>query len=265
VFTIIAERINMTRARIREEVWNRNADTIAAQVQQQEDAGATHIDINAGGDPAKEVEDMRWLVEVVAQATDLPLVLDSSSPEAIQAGLEVCKRPGTIVNSITGERERIDGILPLVKEYGTGVICLTMDDAGMPEDLDGRLRITRDLAALLAEQGIGLDRAYFDHLVRPAATNPGQAPFILDAVRATKAEFPEAHIALGLSNISFGVPARANLNRAFLAMLIAAGCDGAIFDPCEPGMMNTLCSALALLGRDEYCMHYLTAYRANRL
>jgi len=166
VFTIIAERINMTRSRIREEVWNRNADTIAAQVQQQEDAGATHIDINAGGDPAKEVEDMRWLVEVVAQATDLPLVLDSSSPEAIQAGLEVCKRPGTIVNSITGERERIDGILPLVKEYGTGVICLTMDDAGMPEDLDGRLRITRDLAALLAEQGVGLDRAYFDHLIR---------------------------------------------------------------------------------------------------
>ena len=265
MFTIIGERINMTRKRIRREVWARNADYIVGQVRRQEEAGATHIDVNAGGDPAKEIDDMRWLTEVVTGATELPIVFDSSNPEALRAGLELGNREGTIINSITGEKERIDSILPLVSEFNTGVVCLTMDDGGMPEDLDGRVRITREIAALLKEKGIGLDRAYFDHLVRPASTNPGQAVFILEAVRATRQEFPEAHIALGLSNVSFGLPERNNLNRAFLAMLIAAGCDGAIVDPCEKGMMNTLYSARAALGLDEYCMGYITASREGRL
>jgi len=265
MFTIIAERINMTRKRIREEVWNRNASYIAKQVRRQENAGATHIDVNAGGDPAREVEDMNWLTEVVAETTELPLSFDSTQPDAIRAGLAICNRPGTIINSITGEKERLDSILPLVKEHGTGVVALTMDDSGMPEDLEGRLRITRELGELLQSQGVELSRVYFDHLVRPASTNPGQAPMILEAIRTTKSEFPDSHICLGLSNISFGLPVRNNLNRAFMAMLIAAGCDGAIIDPCEEGMMNTLHSARAVLGLDEYCMEYLTAYRSGKL
>ena len=265
MFTIIAERINMTRKRIKKEVWDRNAEYIARQVRRQEEAGATHIDINAGGDPSKEVDDMRWLTEVVMSATELPLVFDSSKPEAIRAGLEIGNRAGTIVNSITGEQERIEGVLPLVEEFDTGVVCLTMDDSGMPEDYDGRVRITRDLVKLLEDHGISADRAYFDHLVRPASTSPGQATLILDAVAATRKEFPDAHICLGLSNISFGLPVRNNLNRAFLAMLIAAGADGAIVDPCEEGMMNTLYSARAVLGLDEYCMEYLQAHRGDRL
>lgn len=265
MFTIIAERINMTRKRIREEVWKRNADYVTRQAVEQEQAGATHIDINAGGDPAKEVEDMKWLAGVVSKATELPLVFDGSNPTALQAGLDICNRPGTIINSITGEKERIESILPLVVKYNTGVVCLTMDDAGMPEDLDGRVRITRDIASLLQSKGVGLDRAYFDHLVRPASTNPGQAVCILDAIRATRQEFPDAHIALGLSNISYGLPVRNNLNRAFFAMLIAAGCDGAIIDPCEEGMMNTLHSARAALGLDEFCMEYITAQRGGKI
>ena len=265
MFTIIGERINMTRKRIREEVANRNAGYIARQVKRQVRAGATHIDINAGGDPSKEAEDMVWLAETVSEATELPLVFDSTSPAALEEGLGRCNRPGTIINSITAERERIEGILPLVQQYGTGVVALTMDDAGMPEDFDGRMRITRELVKTLGDAGIPLDRVYFDHLVRPASTNPGQAGLILDAIRATRQEFPEVHFALGLSNISFGVPGRNNLNRVFFAMLIGAGCDGAILDPTEEGMANILCSSLAVLGQDEYCIGYLTAYREGKL
>jgi len=265
MFTIIGERINMTRKRIREEVWKRNAEFIANEARKQQEAGATHIDINAGGDPSKEIEDMAWLTAVVADATNLPLVFDSAQPNALKAGLELCNREGTIINSITGEAERIAGILPMAKEYNTGLVALTMDDEGMPEDFEGRMKITRELAKRLPAEGISLDRVCFDHLVRPASTNPGQAPFILEAIRATREEFPDAHIAMGLSNISFGIPARNNLNRAFLAMAVAAGCDGAIIDPCEPGMMNTLLSARAVLGLDEYCMDYITAYRDGRL
>ena len=265
MFTIIAERINMTRKRIQEKVLARDAKYIARQVERQEAAGATHIDVNAGHDPDREVEDMAWLVEVVAAATELPLSFDSTNPEALAKGLSLCNRPGSIINSITGEAARIEATLPLVKEYDTSVVALAMDDGGMPEDLDGRLAITRKLAEAVQGEGIGLDRVHFDHLVRPASTNPGQARFILEAIRQTKAEFPDVHIALGLSNVSYGLPNRNNLNRAFLAMLIAAGADGAIVDPCEEGMINTLFSARAVLGLDDYCMEYITAYRDGKL
>ena len=265
MFTVIAERINMTRKRIREEVWKRNAGFIAGEVRRQVEAGATHIDVNAGGDPSKEVEDMKWLTGVISEATELPLVFDSVNPSAVEEGLKLCNREGTIINSITGEKERIENILPIVKKYGTGVIALTMDDSGMPEDYDGRMEVTRKLAGTVKAEGIPLDRVYFDHLVRPASTNPGQARFILDAITSTRKEFPKAHFALGLSNISYGFPARNNLNKVFLAMLIAAGCDGFIVDPCEPGMINTVLSARAVMGLDEYGMEYITAYREGRV
>ena len=265
MFTVIAERINMTRTRIKEEVWKRNTEFIIGEAKKQAEAGATHIDLNAGGDPSKEIDDMAWLSEVASAAVDLPLSFDSANPEALAAGLKLCNRPGTIINSITGEQERIEKILPLVKEYDTGVICLTMDEGGMPADYERRIEVTQKLADTARKEGIGLDRLYFDHVVSCVATSPEQGRFVLQAVSETKKRFPETHIALGLSNISYGLPGRNNLNRAFLAMLMAAGCDGAIMDPCEPGMMGTLISSEVVLGRDEFGMNYLTAYREGRI
>ncbi len=261
MFTIIAERINMTRKSIRTKVWERNEMFIRNEANRQAQAGATHIAINAGGDPAKEIDDMIWLAEVVSDEVDLPISFDSANPDAIRAGLEICNRPGTIVNSITMEKQRVDGILPLVKEFNTSVICLTMNDEGMPEDYEGRVKITNDIVALFNVHEIPLERAYLDHLTRPASTNPGQARYVLDAIKYTRATYPDAHIALGLSNISFGIPKRNNFNRVFLAMLIAAGCDGAIVDPTEPDIMLTLCSAQAVLGLDEYCINYIGKMR----
>ncbi len=208
---------------------------------------------------------MIWLVGVVSAATELPISFDSTNPDALKAGLDLCNRPGTIVNSITAEQERVNNTLPLVAEYNTGVVALTMNDAGMPEDVDGRVAITRDLVKLCADAGVSTDRMYVDHLVRPASTNPGQAAFILEAIRQTKAEFPDIHICLGLSNISFGLPTRNNLNKAFLAMLIAAGADGAIIDPGEEGMMATLYASRAVIGLDDFCMDYVTASREGKL
>ncbi|MFC1650902.1 dihydropteroate synthase, partial [Candidatus Latescibacterota bacterium] len=261
MFTVIAERINMTRKSIREKVWDRNEVSIRNEVSKQANAGATHIDINAGGDPAKEIDDMKWLTEIVSSEVDLPISFDSANPEAIQAGLEICNRPGTIINSITMEKDRVDGILPLVMKYDTGIVCLTMDDSGMPEDLEGRISITDNIVALFKENGIPVEQLYFDHLVRPASTNPGQAKFLLDAIIYTKMSYPESHTALGLSNISFGIPCRNNFNKAFLSMLVAAGCDGAILDPTENDLMLTLYSARSVLGLDEYCMEYIMKMR----
>ena len=265
MFTVIAERINMTRKKIREEVWKRNEAFITAEVAKQGNAGATHIDVNAGGDPAKEIEDMVWLANIVSKATKLPLVFDSANGKVIEEGLKICNRDGTIVNSITAEGKSIGEILPIVKKYKTGVTVLTMDDNGMPSDYDGRMDIARRMIKLLEKEGVVQDRIYIDTLARPVSTEPKQAKIVLQSVRAIKKEFPSAHLCFGLSNISFGLPKRNNLNKVFFAMLIEAGCDGAIIDPTEPGMMNTLFSARAVAGFDEYCMEYITAYRNGKL
>jgi cobalamin-dependent methionine synthase I len=265
MFTVIAERINMTRKRIREEVWKRNEEFIISEVNKQEKAGATHIDVNAGGDPGKEIEDMIWLTNIVSKATKLPLVFDSANGKVIEEGLKICNREGTIVNSITAEEKKIGEILPIIKKYTTGITVLTMDDNGMPSDYEGRMDIARKMVKLLEDEGIAQDKIYIDTLARPISTEPKQAQFVLQTVRAIKKEFPSAHLCFGLSNISFGLPKRNNLNKVFFAMLIEAGCDGAILDPTEPGMMTTLFSARAVAGFDEYCMEYITAYRNGKL
>ena len=265
MFRVIGERINMTRKKIREEVWERNEKFIVSEVNKQEKAGATHIDINAGGDPRKEVEDMVWLTKVVSKATKLPLVFDSTNEKAIEEGLKLCNREGTIINSITAEEKRIEKILPLVKKYGTAVVVLTMDDKGMPADSQRRIEITRGMIKLLQTEGISQNRVYIDPLIRPVSTEPQQARFILQVVRTMKQEFPSIHICVGLSNISFGLPERNNLNKAFFAMLIEAGCDAAIIDPTESGMINTLFSSRAIAGFDEYGIEYISAYREGKL
>jgi len=265
MFTVIGERINMTRKKIRDGVWNGNIAFIQNEASKQAKAGATHIDINAGGDPSKEVEDMRWLTRVVSEAIELPLVFDSANPLALAEGLKICPRPGTIINSVTGEKKRLTEILPLVKKYKTGVVALTMDDRGIPEDYEGRMRVARELVKVIEAEGISRDRIYLDPLVRPASTNPGQSRFVLEVIKDIRKQFPHIHITLGLSNISFGLPVRNNLNKVFLAMLVAAGCDGAVVDPTEAGMMNTLFSSRAALGLDEYGMDYIKAYRESRL
>ena len=208
---------------------------------------------------------MIWLTDVVSKATKLPLVFDSANEKAIEEGLEICNRTGTIINSITAEKKRIEKILPLVKKYGTSIVVLTMDDKGMPADSKGRIEITRGMIKFLQAEKIPQDKIYIDPLIRPVSTEPQQARFILQSVRMIKQEFPSVHICVGLSNISFGLPERYNLNKVFFAMLIEAGCDGAIIDPTEPGMMSTLFSARAITGLDEYCMKYITAYREGKL
>ncbi len=265
MFRIIGERINMTREKIREEVWKRNEKFIVAEVNKQEKIGATHIDINAGGDPKKEVEDMSWLTKVVSKTTKLPLVFDSTNEKAIEEGLKICNREGTIINSITAEEKKIEEILPLVKQYKTSVVMLTMDDKGMPSDYEGRIEIARRMVEFLETEKIRQDKIYIDPLVRPISTEPNQVRFILQAIRTIKQEFAAVHICLGLSNISFGLPRRNNLNKAFLAMLIEAGCDAAIIDPTETGMINALFSARAIAGFDEYGIEYISAYREGKL
>lgn len=261
---IVGERINTSRKRINEAVRNRDADRIKKEATRQVAAGADYIDVNAGTSVARETEDLKWLVETVQSATDAPLCIDSANPKALRAALElVDKTP--IINSITAEAARKDAILPLVLESGAGIVALLMGDAGMPEDAAGRIAVAETLIAELEEAGVPRERVYIDPLVRPISTDTRQGSEVLETVRTVMTGWPGVHTVCGLSNISFGLPARNVLNTTFLALMIEAGLDGAIIDPTEPRMVATIAAAEALLGKDDFCMGYIEAHRAGQI
>ncbi|MCK4401921.1 dihydropteroate synthase, partial [bacterium] len=143
---IIGERINTSRKHIHKAVSERDKAYIQEQVRMQDKAGADYIDVNAGTSVSAEIGDLEWLMDIVQEVTDKPLCIDSANPKAIEAALKRNKNGVPIVNSITGEKNRIDNILPLVKEYNTKVVALTMDDSGMPENLEKRVDIAKKLA-----------------------------------------------------------------------------------------------------------------------
>jgi cobalamin-dependent methionine synthase I len=261
---IVGERINSTRKRIREAVRARDKEFIATEAKNQVTAGADYIDVNAGTSVAHEVDDIKWLVETVQKAVDVPLCIDSANPVALKAALALTEKP-PIINSITGEKARMEAILPLVKEYNAKVVALVMDDSGMPEDAQGRLKVAHALIPAIEKAGISLDRVHVDPLVRPVSTDIRQGAAVLETVRKVMTGWPGIHTICGLSNVSFGLPVRNVLNATFLALMLEAGLDSAIIDPTEPRMVATVVAAEALLGKDEFCIRYIGAHRAGRI
>jgi len=261
---IVGERLNTSRKRIRRAVAERDEAFVRKEASKQAAAGATHIDVNAGTSVQEEADDLKWLVETVQSEVDLPLCIDTASGAALKGAIALTQKT-PLVNSITGEVERKAEILPIVVEAGADVVALTMDDSGLPEDIDGRLKAARELLKELTDLGVQESKVHFDPLIRPISTNPEQAMLAIETVRQLRAEFPEAGSICGLSNVSFGLPKRHLLNRTYLAMMVAAGLRGVIMDPTEPAMMSTLLAAKALAGEDQYSMEYITAERDGRL
>jgi len=258
---IIGEKINSTLKSIRPAMENYDAAAIQDLAARQVEAGATYLDLNAGMFLNDEPDRLEWLVNTVQQALDAPFTLDSPNPRAIERALKANRNSKPIINSITGETERYNALMPLVVEYKTGIIALCMDDRGMPETSDGRFEIAERLIGNLTREGVALEDIYIDPLVRPVSTGSHYGVVVIDTIRRVKQEFPEAHIACGLSNVSFGLPCRKPLNQAFLIAAMAAGMDGAILDPLDSKLMTYLYATEALLGIDDYCMNYLTKFR----
>ncbi len=261
---IIGEKINGTRKRVGQAIQDRDAAFIQDLAQRQAEAGAHWLDVNAGTPADREPDDLVWLVQTVQQVVSTPLCLDSPNPEALRAAIEVVQRT-PMINSITGEAARLDAILPLVAEHGCPVIALAMDGRKIPETAEARLGVVRQILARTREAGVPDERVYIDPLVMTIATDGNSARVTLEAIRAIRQEFPQAHITLGVSNISFGLPARSHINRAFLVLAIEAGLDCAILDPLDPGMRAAALAAELLLGRDRYCLNYIRAVREGLL
>ena len=261
MFTIVAERINCTRKMIREATENRDAAFIQQEAAKQADAGATYIDVNAGARPDTEISNMQWLIAQVQAATRLPICLDSASPAVLQVGLEALDGRPAMINSITLDPHRTDALLPLVQQYHTNVIALCLSEEGMPNTADERLVMAGRILEKTRAAGIEDDRVFIDPLVRVVSAEPEQGAEFLKAIRLMHAAFPAVHFCAGISNVSFGLPQRSLLNRAFLTLALWEGLDGAIIDPTDKGVMGQLLATRALIGQDEYCMEYMTAMR----
>lgn len=263
-FEIIGEKINGTRKRVRAAIDDRDAAYIGALARSQAEAGADWIDINAGTHPEREVADLAWLVETVQAHTDKPLCLDSPSPPALAAAIGLVRKP-PIVNSISGEPERRAAILELVTANGASVVALAVGAKGMPVTVDDRLTILAELVGETRAAGIPDERVYLDPLVMTVGADMHAATIALESIRSVRATYPDAHITCGLSNVSFGLPARGLLNRSFLTLAVAAGLDTAIVDPLDRELGAALLATNVLLGRDRHCLNYTRAFRAGQL
>lgn len=259
---IIGELINSSRKAIRVAIENQDADVIRDVAIAESDAGANYIDVNAGTFVDQEADCLRWLVETVQAATEVPCAIDSPDPVAIEAALDVHKGI-PMINSISLEKDRYDNLLPIVKGSDYKVIALCMSDDGMPETVDDRLTIADKLVNGLVANGVKIENIFVDPLVQPMSVNNMFGVEFINSVEKIVETFPGIHIACGLSNISYGLPARKFLNQTFMVMAIAKGLDGAIVDPLDKEMMSRIVAAEALAGRDNFCMNYLKSYRGG--
>jgi cobalamin-dependent methionine synthase I len=261
---IIGEKINGTRKAVKEAVLNRDVEFVQKLAVAQAEAGAAWIDVNAGTPTDREPDDLVWLVVTVQNVVDRPLCLDSANPAALIAALPAVKKP-PLINSISGEGSRLIGVLPLAAQAQGGVIALAMDDKGIPTTTEGRLAIIQRLLGETRQAGIPDDQVYVDPLVMTVGASSTAARVALATVRMVKTEFPQVHFTSGLSNVSYGLPVRTLINRAFLTLMLEAGLDSAILDPLDRELRKALLAAEAVLGIDRHCLNYTRAFRAGVL
>ena len=257
---INGELINASRKIIGEAISARDAATIKKMATDQADAGADYIDVNAGIFVGKEPAYLKWLVETVQSAVDLPCSIDSPDPQAIEAGLSV-HRGTPMINSISLEKTRYESLMPIVAGTDFKVVALCMSDDGMPETVEDRLAIADKLINRLLQNNVAMENIYVDPLVQPVSVNNRFGLAFLDAIERIVSTFEGIHTICGLSNISFGLPNRKLLNQNFMVLAIARGLDSAIVNPLDRKMMASIITTEALCGQDDYCMNYLNAYR----
>ena len=259
---IIGEKINGTRKRVAKAIAERDETFIKNLAQKQADAGSSWLDVNAGTLPDQEPDDLIWLIENIQSVVALPLALDSANPKALNIAIKkVEKTP--MINSISGEPERLEKILPIVAEHGCEVIALAMDDKKIPETNGKRVEVIDKVVEHTRAAGVPDDNVYVDPLAMTIATLNRSAVIACDTIKAVHAKYPEVHFTMGLSNISFGLPARKQVNRSFLILAMSAGLDIAILDPLDKELRAAIVTTELLLGKDQHCLNYLKASRAG--
>ena len=263
-FCIIGERINPTgRKKFQEQLREGDFSAIEVDVQAQVAAGATMLDVNMGAPMIDEPEALSRAVTMIQEMTDLPLCIDSSIVEALEAGLAVYQGKA-LVNSITAEKERMDLILPLVKKHGAAIIALPNDEFEIPEEPERRLELTKVIVDYATtEYGIPIEDIVIDPLAMPIGADSQMVVRTLETIRLIK-EHVGVNMTLGASNVSFGMPDRHTLNSVFLPMAMTAGLTSAIMDARTAQVISAVRAADLMLGNDEWGANWIAAHRARQ-
>ena len=259
-FVIIGERINPTGRKIlAEEMKNGDYSRVIADALAQVEAGAHMLDVNAGIPLADEPAILAEVVKLVQSVTDVPLSIDSSIVEALESGLSVYQGKA-LVNSVTGEEERLEIVLPLVKKYGAAVVAISNDETGISEDPDVRFDVAKMIVERAADHGIPREDVVVDPLVMPIGAINSAGKQVMHIVRRLREEL-KVNTTCGASNVSFGLPNRNGINSAFLTMAISAGLTSAITSPLHAETMQAVLGADVMMGNDPDCRQWIAKYR----
>jgi len=257
---IIGERINPTgRRKLAQSLEKGEMGLVQAEARAQEAAGASILDVNVGISGADEKALMLEAPAALAKVTELPLCIDSAKPEVLAAGLEAY--PGkALVNSVNGEEAKLKEVLPLVAQHQAAVVALTMDDQGIPSDVATRLAIADTMVNEAAKLGIPLEDIIIDPLAMSVAADDQAGLSALSALGVIRDKLG-VNQTIGASNVSFGLPERKAINATFLAMAVMNGLTCPITDPTVWDIRRTLLLCDLMLGKDEYAMNFIEAYR----
>jgi 5-methyltetrahydrofolate--homocysteine methyltransferase len=259
-FVVIGERINPTgRKLLAEEMKNGDYSRVESDALAQIAAGAQILDVNAGIAMADEPRILAECVRLLQSITDTPLCIDSSIVEALEAGLEAYEGRA-LLNSVTGEEERLERVLPLVKKYDCSVVAISNDDSGISEDVNVRFEVAKKIVERAADHGIAADRIVVDPLVMPVGAVNSAGRQVMDLVKRLRGEL-QVNTTCGASNLSFGLPNRTGLNAAFIGMAIASGMTSAITNPLHADLMQAIRGANIVMGHDPECVAWISANR----
>lgn len=264
---IIGEKINGVIPSVKKAIEEKDIDFIKNRAIQQQEAGADFIDICAATAPEVEVEALKWLIDIVQDAVEIPICIDSPDPLFLKEVLPFIKKPG-LINSVNLEKiegtdqDKCDVIFPMIEGTDWGVIALTCDsENGTPQDVPTRIKITKGIVEKAAGYGITPDRIHIDPLVMALSTDNKSLLNFIESIKEIKSIYPTIKVTSGLSNISFGMPARKIINQNFMTLAIYAGMDSAIMDPLNNGIMSSIFATEALLGRDRHTRKFSAAVR----
>ena len=259
-FVIIGERINPTgRKLLSDEMSKGDFSRVEQDTREQVAAGAHMLDVNAGIPLADEPKILADTIKLVQSLTDLPLSIDSSIVAALQAGLEVYQGKA-LLNSVTGEEERLESVLPLVKKYGCAVVAISNDETGISEDPDIRFKVAKKIVDRAKDYGIPSSDIVVDPLVMPIGALNSAGMQVIKLVRRLQEEL-KVNTTCGASNVSFGLPNRNGINAAFLTMAIASGLTSAITNPLHDSVMQAVMGADVMMGNDPNCVRWIKKYR----
>ncbi len=260
----IGERINGMYRAVKRAIKNKDADVIKQLAVKQVEGGANMLDVNTGPAAADPVEVIGWLVETIHEAVDVPLAIDSPKPEVIEVGLKSHKKGKPMINSTTAEVDKLTRLLDLALEHNASVIGLSMDEHGVPRDVNRKSELALQIVAMAMEKGFPLDDLYLDPLILPVNVEQAHCLQVLESLRQFKLlSDPPPRTVIGLSNVSQRTQERELINRTFLVMAMACGLDAAIVDSTDESLMDAMITADLLLNKNIYCDSYLDAYRKS--